>query len=75
MWNCEPAFYLCFGDLPFDLVWSNCECVIRPEVTWCGVTVSVSFVLMRPGWDNCECVIRPEVTWCGVTVSVSFVLW
>ena len=32
---CEPAFYLCFGDLPVHLVWSNCECAIRPEVTRC----------------------------------------
>ena len=26
----------CVLDLSFDLVWSNCECVIRPEVTLCG---------------------------------------
>ena len=34
--NFESAFYFCFGDLLFDQVWSNCECVIHPEVTLCG---------------------------------------
>ena len=27
---------LVFGDMRFDLVWSNCELMIRPEVTQCG---------------------------------------
>ena len=34
--KCEPTFYLSFGDLNFDLVWSNCDCVIHPEVTLCS---------------------------------------
>ena len=25
----RPLFTRVFGDLSFDLVWSNCECVIR----------------------------------------------
>ena len=30
----SQLFYLCFGGLRFDLVCStNCECVIRPQVT------------------------------------------
>ena len=29
--------FTCFGDLRFDLVWSNCEGVVRPNVTLCGL--------------------------------------
>ena len=39
---CEPAFlYLCFGDSHFGLVWSSCECVFHPEVTWYKITVNM----------------------------------
>ena len=31
--TCTSALYLCFDDLRFHLVWSNFECVTRPEVT------------------------------------------
>ena len=36
MRNCEPDFLLVCWRLRFDLVWSNCECGIRPEVTLYG---------------------------------------
>ena len=37
MRNCGSAFYLYFGDLRFDLVWSSyVNVVICPEVTLCG---------------------------------------
>ena len=34
----QPNTQLCFADLRLDLVmvWRNCECAIRPEVTLCG---------------------------------------
>ena len=34
--NCEPAFYLCFDGLHFDVIRSNCEYVIHPDVALCG---------------------------------------
>ena len=32
----ESAVYLCSEDLVSHLVWTNCECVTRPQVTRCG---------------------------------------
>ena len=35
--NCDPAFYLWFSDSCFELVHTNCESVICPEVIRCGL--------------------------------------
>ena len=34
--NCQPALSLWFDDLRLELIKTNFECVIRPEMTLCG---------------------------------------
>ena len=34
--RCRTVCLRCFGDLCFELLWNNCERVIRPEMTLCG---------------------------------------
>ena len=48
--GCEPAFYLCFGDLCFDLVWTE----------W--LVFELAF---RSGVDRVTCVWTCISIWCG----------
>ena len=55
MLNCEAAFYLRFGALRLDLVWSNCECVIQEPTYSCPGVVSpitCSVVVHRSGQSH-----------------------